>query len=176
MKELESVVITNPTSEDYTRRWNGEPYMIAAGETKGFAMPVSFHIAKHLSTQIIEKDFPKKKKFLNEQERNTEALKYSNLVLFDNPRRRIALFKILRDVQLVMEVIAAYPFKGFMEGEFLGYMQDYKDYVEKSGGVFESTPKGKPTLESLMDKIESLEKKLGEKEIPPKENKTPLKK
>jgi len=174
-REYESVVITNPTSEDFTRRWNGEPYEIKANETKGFAKFIAFHLAKHLSTKMLDGDFPKKKKFLNEQERNTEALKYSNLMLFDNPKRRIALFKILNDVQLVMGVIMAYPFKGFMEGEYLGYMQDYKDFVEKSGGTFETAIKGKPTLESLMEKIESLEKKLsakGETSVekePPKE-------
>lgn len=166
MKEFESVLISNPTAEDFTRRWNGEPYEIKANESKGFAKFIAFHLAKHLSTQMLEKDFPRKKRFLNEQERNIEALRHANLILFDNPKRRIALFKIINDIQLVMEVIAAYPFKGFMEGEFLGYMQDYKDFVEKSGGVFESAPKGKPTLESLMEKIESLEKKLTEKETP----------
>lgn len=165
-KEYESVVITNPTAEDFTRRWNGEPYEIKSNETKGFAKFIAFHLAKHLSTKMLDKDFPKKKKFLNEQERNAEALKYSNLMLFDNPKRRIALFRILNDVKLVIGVIMAYPFKEFMEGDYLGYMQDYRDFVEKSGGTFESAPIGKLTLESLMEKIESLEKKLAEKEIP----------
>lgn len=167
MKELESVIVTNPTSEDFTRRWNGEPYTIVAGETKGFAAPVSFHLAKHLSTSMLEKDFPRKKKFLNEQEKNTESLKFSNLILFDNAKRRIALFKILNDVKMVMEVIAAYPFKGFMEGEFLGTMQEYKNFVKERGGKFEIEPKGKPTLEVLQEQIEELKKKLEEKEVLP---------
>lgn len=162
MKEFESVLITNPTAEDFTWRWNGEPYTIKVGETKGFASPVSFHLAKHLSTKMIDKDFPRKKKFANDVERNQEANRFSQLVLFDNPRRRIALFKILNDVKLVMEVIKSYPFKGFLEGDYLGHMDDYKNFVKENGGTFEEV-KGKPTLESLQEKIEALEAKLAEK-------------
>lgn len=163
MQEYESVNITNPTSENFTWRWNGEPYEIKAGETKGFAKNVSFHLAKHLSAKMVEAEFPKKETFNNDQERNAEAVKFAQLVLYDNPARRMALFKILRDTKLVMDVIMAYPFKGFLEGKLVGTMEDYKDFVKKEGGTFETEPKGKPTLEGLMDEISSLKKLVEEK-------------
>ena len=55
-QKLESVEITNPTSEDFTWRYNGSPYTIKAGERKAFAKPVAYHLAKHLSTKMVEQE------------------------------------------------------------------------------------------------------------------------
>ena len=54
MAELDTIVLTNPTSKDFTHNFNGEPYTINAGETKAFAKFVGYHLAKHLSTKMIE--------------------------------------------------------------------------------------------------------------------------
>jgi len=180
--EFISVAVTNPTKEDFTQRFNGEPYLVPAGGTKNFSKYVSFHLAKHLSSRMIEADFPrtnKRTEKMTPQEVNREAAKFSQLTLYDNPKRRIALFKILRDTNLVMDVIISYPFKGFLEGEYHGQMEDYKNFVREEGGEF--TDKGgkvKPTLELLQEQIEILQSALLEKdkETPEPKKETIIKK
>lgn len=173
-RDLESVTIYNPTTENFSKRWNGELYSVLAGETKAYASPVSFHLAKHLSTKMMESEFPWKKKYANDQERERESVRFSQLMIFDNPKRRIALFKILRDVKAVEDVVAAYPFKGFLESEVAGTMEEYKDFVRKNGGTFETEPKGKPSMEVMEDRIAKLEKLLAEKEEKKTKKVTPV--
>lgn len=172
--EFISIAVTNPTKIDFTQRFNGEPYTVRAGETQNFSKYVGFHIAKHLSTKMIEADFPRdnaKTEKMTPQQINQEATRFTQLTLYDNPLRRIALFKILRDTDLVMDVIISYPFKGFLEGKLAGDMEDYKNFVREEGGEF--TDKGgkvKPTLALLQEQIEELSKKLAEKETPKTDN------
>ena len=61
-----------------------------------------------------------------------KSLELAHRHVYDNPRRRINLYKILQDVSLVQEVIKAYPFKGFV-----GEMKEYEDFVNlaKSSSV-----------------------------------------
>ena len=127
MKEdLSSVEITNPTSEDFSWKYNGDTYSIAAGETKAFAKPVSFHLAKHLSTNMIVHEVKSKmtKKDIADP-RSPHHVKVSQLTIYDTHERRIALFKILKDAQKVVEVISSYPFKGF-----IGDMDVYQKFAE----------------------------------------------
>mgnify|MGYP001606124035 CR=1 FL=1 len=128
LKEYDSVVINNPTSEDFTQRFNGEPYTIKAGESKGYAKFVAFHLAKHLSTRMIESEIMEEmtNKDLGDP-RSAIHSKISQLQVHDTHERRIALYKILGDEDLVVQVISAYPFKGF-----IGEMEVYKSFVEKS--------------------------------------------
>ena len=125
--DLSVVSITNPTSDDFAWRYNGELYSIKAGETSQFAKPVAYHLAKHLSTKIISEAALKgiAKKDID----NPNAaihVKVSQLHTYDTHERRIALFKILGDSQKVLEVIQRYPFKGF-----IGDMALYQEFVEK---------------------------------------------
>ena len=125
--DLTTIEIINPTSETFTWRWNGQPYTIAAGEKKAFARPIAYHLAKHLSTQIITLDASRR--ITNKEAENPNAaihMKISQLGTYDTHERRIALFDILGDEQLVINVIKAYPFKGF-----IGDMDEYKKHVEK---------------------------------------------
>lgn len=125
MAEFDSVTLTNPTSEDFSWRFNGELYTIKAKETKSFSKYCGFHLAKHLSTKMIDEKNPQKnKKNATSQEINIEAIRHSQLLMYDNPQRRIALYEILGDVQLVQELLMVYPFKAF-----IGEMKEYEDYV-----------------------------------------------
>lgn len=118
MAELDTIVIHNPTDEDFTQGYNGEPYTILAGESKAFAKHVANHIAKHLSNKMIDAGFTKK-------QRKEKPVLISQSMVYDGPGRRIALFKILQDEDLVKHAIGAYPYKGF-----IGNMSDYEKFVE----------------------------------------------
>lgn len=126
--DLAVVTITNPTSEDFSWRWNGELYQIRAGETLGFARPVAYHLAKHLSTKMVSDDALAKitKKDL-ENPNAAIHVKVAQLNTYDTHERRIALYQILKDGQQVLEVIQRYPFKGF-----IGDMSEYEAFIEKS--------------------------------------------
>lgn len=121
MAELDTIVVHNPTSEDFTHNFNGEPYTVKAGETRWFAQFVGYHLAKHLSSKMINDSFTPK-------QRTDKAMqnKISQALIYDTPERRIALYKILGDVGVVLEAIKRYPFKGF-----IGEMKVYQDFVEK---------------------------------------------
>lgn len=127
MDNLESVSITNPTAEDFAWRYNGTLYALKAKEAKAFARPVAYHLAKHLSTKMIVADAEGKmtKKDL-ENPNSALHVKASQLATYDTHERRIALFQILQDPNLVVDVIKRYPFKGF-----IGEMAEYEQYVAK---------------------------------------------
>src|SRR3990167_10604417 len=130
-QELEVIEITNPTSEDFSWRYNGEPYTIKAGETRSFAKPIAFHLAKHLSTMMVVKDEEKNMTKADKLNPNASIhIKIAQLSTSDTHERRIALYKILGDENRVVEVISHYPFKGF-----IGDMDVYQKFVEKSKGV-----------------------------------------
>ena len=131
MQELEVIEITNPTSEDFSWRYNGELFTIKSNETRGYEKPVGFHLAKHLSTKIVVADA--KKEMTKADEKNPNAsihFKIAQLSTSDTHERRIALYKILGNENRVVEVISHYPFKGF-----IGDMDVYQKFVEKSKGV-----------------------------------------
>src|SRR3990167_3468841 len=128
LKEHDAVFMRNPLKEDFSWRFNGEEYTIGGGETKSFSKFVTFHLSKHLSTQMIIEDVSKQ---MTEKVKNNikdpKNAKVAQLQIYDTTERRIALYRILGNVELVQEVIKAYPFKGF-----IGDMNEYKRFVEKS--------------------------------------------
>src|SRR3990167_602183 len=134
MSELDAVKIKNPTNEDFTWRYNGEPYMVKANEEKSFAKYVAFHLAKHLSSKMINDAITP-----DERKDPARSLEFAHRQVYDNQHRRIALYKILGDKSLVEEVIKAYPFKGFV-----GEMKEYQDFVT-SMEVQASTPSSPST-------------------------------
>ena len=126
MAQYDSIEINNPTSEDFTWNYNGEPYTIKAGETKGFVTHVAFHLAKHLSTKMIQED--EKSKMTKKDRDNPNAgihRKISQLAIYDTHERRTALYKILSNENLVIECLKRYPFK-----DFIGDMEIYKKFVK----------------------------------------------
>ena len=127
MQELEVINITNPTSKDFSWRYNGELFTIKSGETQAFAKPVGFHLAKHLSTQMIcdEEMSKATAKELKDPQAGVHV-KVSQLNAYDTHERRIALYKILGHEDKVIQVIMNYPFKGF-----IGDMDEFQRYVDK---------------------------------------------
>jgi len=128
VKEHDTVFIKNPTAEDFTQRFKSDPYTVKAGEEKAFSKFVAFHIAHHLSTNMIVRE--KEKDITPEDARNQGAsihLKIAQLGLYDTPERRIALYKILGRKELVEEVVKSYPFKGF-----IGEMALYERFVAEA--------------------------------------------
>ena len=126
LKEHDSVSIKNPTSEDFSWKFNGENYTVGAGEEKSFSKYVAFHLGKHLSTKIIVGAVKKEagEKALADA-KSPFHVRISQLSIYDTPERRIALHKMFNNVELVVAVIAQYPFKGF-----IGEMDIYKKYLE----------------------------------------------
>lgn len=125
--DLESVEITNPTPEDFTWRYNGAPYTIKAKEKKAFARPVAYHLAKHLSTRMVEQDALSSVKKADKDNPNAAVhVKIAQLNTYDTHERRIALYKIFEDDKRVLDLITRYPFKGF-----IGEMELYRQFVEK---------------------------------------------
>lgn len=118
--EFETITLYNPTSEDFTQKYNGEPYTIKAKSTKPFAQFIGFHIAKHLATTMVKDTFT-----LKERNDPKKTVMVTQHLVYDNPRLRIALYEILKDTQLVQKVIMIYPYKGF-----IGDMDEYKKFVE----------------------------------------------
>lgn len=125
--DLTIVEITNPTSEDFEWRYNGELYRIGAGEKKGFAKPVAYHLAKHLSSKMVSTDAVKGISKKDTDNPNAAIhVRVAQLNTYDTHERRIALFQILNETEKVLEVIQRYPFKGF-----IGDMSLYQAFVEK---------------------------------------------
>ena len=126
-EDLSSVTIINPTSEDFTWNFNGEPYTVKADESAAFAKPVSYHLARHLATKmIIEEAKGKLTKKQIADVRDPIHVKISQLQVYDTPERRIALYKILRNEDNVMQLLMRYPYKGT-----IGDLEEYKQFVEK---------------------------------------------
>ena len=126
-EDLTAVTIINPTSEDFTWNFNGEPYTVKAGVSAAFAKPVAYHLARHLSTKmILDETKGKLTKKQVDNPRDPIHVKISQLTIYDTPERRIALYKILGDEELVMQLLMRYPYKGS-----IGEMDEYKQFVEK---------------------------------------------
>ena len=136
MNELDVIKLTNPTSEDFTVAFNGQPFTIKAGTTESFSKFVGFHIAKHLSTKMIEDEIP-------EKVRKNQPVLVAQRTVYDSHYRRIALYKILGNKDVVVQVIAAYPFKGF-----IGEMKEYEKFVEEQENPKEDK---KPTTEKFKE-------------------------
>jgi len=124
MAELDTIILTNPTASDFTWQYNGEAYTVPANSTKPFAKFVGYHLAKHLSSKMIQEELDKKLAKDKTKNPNQKASIVSQAMIYDNPQRRITLYQILNDKEIVQEVIKAYPFKGFV-----GEMSEYEDYV-----------------------------------------------
>jgi len=159
MSKLETIAITNPTKNDFTHRYDGEPYTIKAGEDRVETKDVAFHLAKHLSNLILAEENPKKDPTkITEKEAAKEGVRFAQLMVYDNPKRRVALYRILNSAPHVQELIGAYHFKGF-----IGEMDDYKKFVIKAEGKFEERKPGeKETLESITEKMKDMQKELDE--------------
>lgn len=128
MAELDTIVLYNPTSKDFTHNFNGEPYTIEAKSTKAFSQWSGVHLAKHLATRIITEQINKKYsgKKIEIEEARKKGVELSQGINYDNPKLRIALYTILNDIKAVELVVTRYPYKGFV-----GDMKTYERFVKE---------------------------------------------
>ena len=131
MAEFDSVILFNPIDEDFVHNFNGEPYTLPAKGSKAFSKFVAFHLAKHLASKLVESE-------VGEADKKKNPSIITQRTVYDNPYLRIALYKILKDVKIVQEVVMAYPYKGFV-----GEMDIYQEFVNK-----QTTSKAKPKEDS----------------------------
>jgi len=135
MAEFDTTSITNPMKEDFAVNFNGERYEIGAGEEKSFPEFLAFHVAKHLSDKMLGEEIEKVKKADKENPFNPRV---GQLLVYDNPQRRMRLYDILGSKEKVEACINAYPFKGF-----IGELDEYDEYVAKN------TSKGKVEINEV---------------------------
>lgn len=136
MAELDQIYVENPTKEDFEVRFNGEMYRLGAGEKEQKPKYLARHIAKHLSDKMLQEDIEvEKKKYEKRKEKMPEVVQ-TQIIMYDNPHRRIALYKILRSKEEVEFVIKSFPqFKSMdIDGKtdnFIGEMKTYDDFVDE---------------------------------------------
>lgn len=132
MAEFDTIPVHNPMNEDWMHRFNGEAYGLKAGETKFFPVGLAFHIAKHLSEKALAPELMA----LKAKSGSEENPLVGQLIIYDNPSRRIALYNILGTKELVETCIRNTNLKGF-----IGEMSVYDEYVaNKTGQAVKPTP------------------------------------
>lgn len=124
MAELDTILIKNPTKEEFQVRFNGEMYKLQALEERAYPEFLAFHIAKHLSDKMLGKDVAKLKAKNKDNPYNPLV---GQMMVYDNPQRRMYLFDIFNSKEKVEACVNAYPFKGF-----IGEVSEYDAYVEKA--------------------------------------------
>lgn len=124
MAELDTVSVHNPLDHEFQVRFNGEIYTLPANSSRQYPQFLAFHIAKHLSDSMLRPEAEKTRKSNKENPYNPAL---GQLIVYDNPKRRIALYDIFGSRELVDECIANYPFKGF-----IGEISEYEEYVAKA--------------------------------------------
>ncbi len=123
MAEYDTILIKNPTTEDFSVRFNGELYKLAAGDSRAYPAFVAFHIAKHLSNKMLDVEA---RKLMEEFKENPFVPQVSVLMNHDNPSRRIALHQILLKRNLVEDCMIAVQLKSF-----IGDMSVYDKFIAK---------------------------------------------
>jgi len=137
MAELDTIELYNPTLKDFTHNFNGEPYTIKSKEIKSFSQWSGIHLAKHLATRILTDEVNKKYPGeLKPEDARRKGVELSQAINYDNPRLRIALYKILKKVDTVELVVTRYPYKGFV-----GDMDVYKRFVSEAETVKDDVKK-----------------------------------
>lgn len=134
MAEFDLLTIKNPTSEDFTVNYNGEPYSIKAGEAKPFVHSIARHIAKYLSDKILDKEFQKKRTetvYKNNPKLRENDPERTQYTMLDNPQRRIALYTILESKTEIERTIKTYPqFRSSdTQDNFVGDISVYDAFV-----------------------------------------------
>lgn len=127
MAEFDTIQVTNPLNENFEFRFNGELYTLKAKDTQEWMRALAFHCAKHLSSKLLVPEIKKlKDKRIKDKIENPFLPEVTLLTAYDNPKRRIALYKILQDKTLVQQCIDKYPFKSFV-----GDIGEYDSFVAK---------------------------------------------
>lgn len=154
MAVLDTIEVTNPTKEDFAVRFNGELYALQAGEKRAWPAFLANHIAKHLSDKMLCDEIAALKRVASD---NPYRPQVAQLMVYDNPKRRMTLYQILKSEALVEECIKAFNFKSFV-----GNIRDYAEFVEKEDAKEERRKAAKEVydraIESKKGKVDVTEK------------------
>lgn len=123
MAELDTCTIRNPLTIDFSARYNGELYTVRAGETKTYPKYLVYHLAKHLSNQMLDKEVRELIKIYEKE--SPYVPQVGALMNHDNPTRRRYLYDILQSKSEVESCLKQLEFKSF-----IGDMREYDSYVE----------------------------------------------
>lgn len=141
MAELDQIRITNPTDEDITTYYNGEPYSLKAREERTEPQHLARHMAKQISDREVQNEVNEMwQKSLKTKTPLSDTLR-AQYALNDNMIRRRWLYRCLRHKDQVLEVLKRYPqFKGFIgeENEFDMFVMQYEE--EQKGSKKEEPP------------------------------------
>jgi len=142
MAKLDQISVENYTDRDFEVRFDSEVYHLEAGEKRTENQFLARHMAKHLSDREMEIIYAKEEaKYKKKKEEVPTGMK-TRICQYDNPARRIALYKILRSKKQVEQVLTDYPNFGAklrmnkptefacVGGIGVGDEQDYHDFVE----------------------------------------------
>lgn len=122
MAELDTCSIKNPSKEDFSARFNGELYTVRAGESKTYPKYLVYHLAKHLSNQLMDKEV---RVLIAQYEKDSPYVpQVGALMNHDNPTRRKYLYDILGSKAEVESCLQQLQFKSF-----IGEMREYDKYV-----------------------------------------------
>lgn len=147
MSTLDQIFICNPTDTDFEVQYDKEFYYLKAGEETTRVIDLAYHMAKHLSSRMLIKEFYEIHKVFVKNHKNLTphqvdqqlGTQKNMLVMQDCPERRIALYKILRSKDDVEAVLHAYPqFKTkrrkdkTVEFSVVGDISIYNEFVEKA--------------------------------------------
>lgn len=135
--EYDTIEVFNPLDEEFATRFNGEIYRVPAKSGKFFPTFLAMHVAKKLSDKILEPLLVKLKKDSAKTDKSPFNPLNAQLMIYDNPERRISLYRVLRSKERVQACIQNFPFKGF-----IGEMSEYEKFVAKETST-EPTPKVK---------------------------------
>ena len=135
---LDTIKVCNPTDRDFEVRYDGEKYELAAGEETFHVAPLARHMAKHLSDREMAISWAKEEaKYKKRKETAPGALK-TQMVMYDNPERRIVLHQVLKKREQVELVLTHYPQFGARVTtgkptvfECIGDISIYDNFVEK---------------------------------------------
>lgn len=133
MAELDTLLTVNPTEQDFEVRFNGERYVLKAGEVTQKPQHLARHIAKHLSDKMLQEKVTEMKKVYEKKKEKMPDVLQTQIVMLDNPERRIALYKILRSKEEVERTVKSYPQFKAMDGKdnFIGEIKIYDDFVSE---------------------------------------------
>ena len=126
LDSLNTISIKNPLKEDFSCRYNGELYTLKTKEEKSYPLFLALHIAKKLSDLILSDEAKKIKVGVKPTDNPFNPAKVQ-FVNYDNPRRRIILYDLLGDKNIVEKCIKSFNFK-----DFIGDISEYDDYVAKA--------------------------------------------
>lgn len=137
MATLDTIKVCNPTDRDFEVYFDKERYKLRAGEEVVHTQYLARHMAKHLSDRELAIQWAKEEVKYRRKKELAPSARKTQLLMYDNPERRIWLYKILKNKVQVEETLAAYPqfgvrssATGKREFECIGDISIYDSFVD----------------------------------------------